>query len=64
MCGGSGPHGDQIPAEASVSPADITARLDSGVWTIDRADDLVRAVTGPAGQQVLLNDVVVRARRR
>ncbi|MER7274679.1 class I SAM-dependent methyltransferase [Dactylosporangium sp. NPDC000244] len=57
-------HGDRPPAEASVTAADITARLDSGVWTIDRADDLVRAVTGPAGQQVVLNDVVVRATRR
>jgi SAM-dependent methyltransferase len=58
------PHDQQPPAEASVTAADITARLDGSVWVVDRADEVVRAVTGPAGQEVLFNDVVVRATRR
>ncbi|MFV2104468.1 class I SAM-dependent methyltransferase [Micromonospora sp. LOL_024] len=58
------PCGRQTPAEASVTAADITARLDGTVWLVDRAAELTRAVTSPIGQQVLLNDVVVRARHR
>lgn len=58
------PHGHQTPAEASVTAADITARLDGTNWEVERADEPVRAVTSPDGRQVQLADVVVRATRR
>jgi SAM-dependent methyltransferase len=62
--GHSGECGQEPPAEASVTVADITARLDSTSWTIDTAEESVRTMNGPGGQMVSLNDVVVRATRR
>ncbi|MDM4719682.1 class I SAM-dependent methyltransferase [Micromonospora sp. WMMA1363] len=62
--GAGQPRGHQPPAEASVTAADITAHLDGTVWAVDTAAEIARAMTGRTGQQVLLNDVVVRATRR
>jgi SAM-dependent methyltransferase len=57
-------HGDGPPAEASVSAADITARLDPDVWEVQTAEESERAVRGREGRATSLHDVVVRARRR
>ncbi|MEX0428470.1 class I SAM-dependent methyltransferase [Nocardioides sp. DS6] len=58
-------HGDvEPPAEASVTAADITARLDSDTWEVVTADELARTLTGPGGHRSSLRDVVVRAVRR
>ncbi|GAB1692357.1 class I SAM-dependent methyltransferase [Krasilnikovia sp. M28-CT-15] len=56
-------HGDHPPAEASVTLADITARLDLSHWEITTAEEHVRTVTAPGGRTVALHDVVVRATR-
>ncbi|HEX2144989.1 MAG TPA: class I SAM-dependent methyltransferase [Glycomyces sp.] len=56
--------GNHPPAEASTTAAAVTARLDEAIWTIATADERVRTLTGPGGQAVTLNDVVVRATRR
>jgi SAM-dependent methyltransferase len=52
------------PAKASVTSAEITTRLDPRRWEVVTATEASRSVTGPSGQQVLLDDVVVRARLR
>jgi methylase of polypeptide subunit release factors len=57
-------HDDQRPpAEASVTLAAITARLDSAQWTIDTAAEHTRTLVGPGGRPLTLPDVVVRATR-
>ncbi|MCO5999446.1 class I SAM-dependent methyltransferase [Actinoallomurus rhizosphaericola] len=57
-------HGHHPPAEASVTAAAITARLDGETWEIVTAEEPSRTVTGPEGRAVHLDDVVVRATRR
>lgn len=52
-------HGHGTPAEASVTAADVTARLDAGVWEIATAEESHRSMNGTT-----IHDVVVRARRR
>jgi len=67
---GDGGHGhghghDQQPsAEASVTAADITARLDPAAWQVVTAQEQSRTMTGEGGREVPLRDVVVRAARR
>ncbi|MFD1538941.1 class I SAM-dependent methyltransferase [Nonomuraea guangzhouensis] len=58
---GSTGHGHHPPAEASVTSAAITARMDGAEWEIVTAEEHLRTVTGRA---VPLHDVVVRATRR
>ncbi|MFG1847380.1 class I SAM-dependent methyltransferase [Micromonospora carbonacea] len=62
--GGPGAGETGPPAAASVTAADITARLDPAGWEIVTAQESRRTVTGPGGHPVTLHDVVVRARRR
>ena len=57
-------HGQQPPAEASVTAADITARLDPAAWQVVTALEQSRTMTGEGGRAVQLRDVVVRATRR
>ncbi|MEW1720005.1 class I SAM-dependent methyltransferase [Streptomyces sp. NPDC093109] len=57
-------NGHHPPAEASATPAAITARLDSTEWEIVTAEEHLRTLTGPEGRPVPLRDVVVRATRR
>jgi SAM-dependent methyltransferase len=57
-------HGHHPPAEASATPADITAGLDNARWEIVTAEEHVRTLTAPDGRSVPLHDVVVRATRR
>jgi SAM-dependent methyltransferase len=53
------------PASASVTAADITARLDPAVWEVVTAQESHRAMTGPGDHTTTtIHDVVVRARRR
>lgn len=52
-------HDHGTPEEASVTAADITARLDAEVWEIETAEESHRS-TGHSD----VHDVVVRARRR
>ena len=54
-------HGHRPPAEASVSAAAITARLDDGAWDVVTAEEQHREIPGHEGP---LHDVVVRATRR
>jgi SAM-dependent methyltransferase len=61
---GSTGHGHHPPAEASATPADITAGLGTAMWEIATAEELVRTLTAPDGRSVPLHDVVVRATRR
>lgn len=56
--------GHHHPAEATAALADITAGLDTAEWEIVTAEENQRPVTGPAGQTVTLQDVIVRATRR
>jgi SAM-dependent methyltransferase len=56
--------GQLPPAEASVTAAAITARLDDAAWEIVVADEVHRTITGHGGRMVPLDDVVVRAVRR
>jgi SAM-dependent methyltransferase len=51
------------PVSASVTAADITARLDPTVWEVVTADERQRTLTGHGGT-LTLHDVVVRATRR
>jgi SAM-dependent methyltransferase len=53
----------QPPAEASVTAADITARLDETAWEVVTAEECQRTLVGHGGYQAL-HDVVVRATRR
>lgn len=55
------PHGEEPPAEATVTLANITALLDPGVWRIDTAGEQTRE--RPGGQGLPLHDVIVRAGR-
>jgi SAM-dependent methyltransferase len=58
-------HGhDGPPASASVRAADVAGRLDPDLWEVSTAREPRRAVTGPDGREVTLQDVVVRATRR
>ncbi|MEV0390762.1 class I SAM-dependent methyltransferase [Nonomuraea sp. NPDC050643] len=57
-------HGHHPPAEASVTAAAITARLDGAEWEIVTAEEHLRTLTGNEGRAVSLHDVVVRAIRR
>ncbi|MFF3854318.1 SAM-dependent methyltransferase [Micromonospora sp. NPDC002575] len=58
-------HGDaEPPASASVTAADVTARLDPARWEIVTAQESHRSPTGPGGHAATVHDVVVRARRR
>lgn len=52
------------PAEASVTAADITTRLDPDVWRIVTARETERTMNGPGGRATAVHDVVVRATRR
>ncbi|UUZ60755.1 SAM-dependent methyltransferase [Nocardioides sp. B-3] len=52
-------HDHGPPAEASVTAADITGRLDAEVWEIDTAEESHRSMNDSQ-----IHDVVVRARRR
>jgi SAM-dependent methyltransferase len=61
---GSTGHGHHPPAEASVTSAAITARLDDREWEIVTAEEHLRTLTGHGGPAVPLHDVVVRATRR
>lgn len=56
--------GEEPPASASVTAADITTRLDPAVWEVVTAEEPQRTVAAPGGRPVLLHDVVVRATRR
>ena len=57
-------HGEHPPAEASVVADDITEGLDDALWKVVTAGEHARTVTGPSGEVVALQDVVVRATRR
>jgi SAM-dependent methyltransferase len=61
---GSTGHGHHPPAEASVTSAAITARMDGMEWEIVTAEEHVRALAGHGDGAVPLHDVVVRATRR
>ncbi|GIJ48972.1 hypothetical protein Val02_58580 [Virgisporangium aliadipatigenens] len=61
---GHGHGGKEPPAEASVTAADITARLDPLEWEVVTAQQGHRTLTGPGGHPVPIHDVVVNARRR
>ena len=52
------------PAEASATPATITARLDGRDWEIATATEHRRTLPGHGGRAVTIDDVVVRATRR
>ena len=54
---------DEPPQSASVTAADITARLDPTVWEIQTAQESQRTLTGPDGHVTSLHDVVVKASR-
>ncbi len=58
---GHGHTSERPPAEACVTAADVTARLDDAQWTIVTAAERQRTVVG---QEAPLDDVVVRATRR
>jgi SAM-dependent methyltransferase len=53
-------HDDEPPAEASVTAAAVTARLDGTAWRVETAVERQRAVPG---RERPLHDVVVRATR-
>jgi hypothetical protein len=57
-------HDDGPPAEASVTAAAVTVRLDGGAWDVVTAEEAERTLTAPDGREVTLQDVVVRATRR
>jgi SAM-dependent methyltransferase len=57
-------HDGRPPAVATVTAADVVARLDAGSWEIATAEESRRSLDGPDGREVLLRDVVVRAERR
>jgi hypothetical protein len=57
---GSTGHGHPPPAEASVTAATITARMDGMEWEIVTAEEHTRTLTGHGGRAAL----VVRATRR
>ena len=51
------------PAEASVTSAAITDRLDDSGWRVVTADERTRSMTGDGDPGDVLHDVVVRAER-
>lgn len=55
--------GGPTAESASVTAADITARLAPGEWAIETAEESHRDMTGPGGRVVTVHDVVVRASR-
>lgn len=55
--------GQQPPAEATVTLADIVGRLDSATWRIESAEERTRTVTGPEGHPLPMRDAIVRATR-
>ena len=55
--------GQQPPAEATVTVADITGLLDPAVWQIENSEERTRTVGGPEGRRLSLRDAVVRATR-
>lgn len=57
-------HAGHPPDHASVTAADITARLDVSRWTVVTAQEVARTLTDRDGRVVELHDVVVRASRR
>lgn len=57
-------HGHHPPAEASATPAAVTARLDGLEWEVVTAEEHQRTLTADGGRAVPLRDVVVRAIRR
>ncbi|AWS43877.1 bifunctional 2-polyprenyl-6-hydroxyphenol methylase/3-demethylubiquinol 3-O-methyltransferase UbiG [Streptosporangium sp. 'caverna'] len=57
-------HGHHPPAEASVTSAAVTARLDDTEWEIVTAEERLRTLTGHGDRAAPLQDVVVRATRR
>jgi cyclopropane fatty-acyl-phospholipid synthase-like methyltransferase len=61
--GGAAGHGEQPPAEATVSVSQTAAALDPAQWLIDTAEEHERTVTAPDGTGHVLHDVVVRATR-
>lgn len=56
--------GTEPPTSASVTAADITARLNPSVWEVVTAQESHRAVTGTENYLTTIHDVVVRATRR
>lgn len=59
-----GHSGDEPPASASATAADIARRLDPAEWAVVTAAQSYRTLPGPVGQEVTIRDVVVRATRR
>jgi uncharacterized protein (DUF952 family) len=57
-------HDHQPPAEASVTAARITERLDPALWDVVTAGEHTRTLGGTGGGHGILQDVVVRAVRR
>ena len=55
--------GQQLPAEATVTLADIVGRLDPATWRIESAEERTRTVTGPEGHPLPMRDAIVRAIR-
>lgn len=56
-------HAEGPPAAASVTAADVTARLDPTVWEVVTAAESSRTLPGPGGRPTTIHDAVVRARR-
>lgn len=61
---GHGHGGAEPPASASVTAADITARLDPTVWEVVTAEESQRTLSGHGRSAITLHDVVVGATRR
>ncbi|MGL4307138.1 MAG: class I SAM-dependent methyltransferase [Mycobacteriaceae bacterium] len=57
-------HGQQHPAHASVTVAEVVEVLEENLWEIVVAEECVRTVDSHGGQQFSLNDVVVQVKRR
>jgi thioredoxin reductase/SAM-dependent methyltransferase len=62
--GHGGAREDHPPAKATVTAAEIVARLDPAIWDVRTADEAGRTTGSHRGREVTLHDVVVRARRR
>ena len=60
---GGAAHEHGPPVEASVSAASVVARLDASRWEIATAEECRRVVSRGDGREVVLHDVVVRAKR-
>ncbi len=61
---GHRPGSGEPPSSASVTAADITARLDPTVWDVVTAEESRRTLPGRDRSPVTLHDVVVRATSR